>query len=297
MKPSISAAAVSCLLALTAVPCHAIDAARALDANVTKIDLANSVLGLKFETQTGPRTEEVDASAAKALLGKLHPADQVRVLLEPGKLRKVTGLSLVSVYADWPTRWMALVAAFALLGGLAMLATRGQVLKLLISADNRYSTSQTQFALWTAMALSTYLATLFLRVWAGGLDYLGGVQITQNLLTLSGLSAISFGAAKAVTVNKLAAAGLPAKPRAGAPRLLDLVQNDAGDPDLGDFQMIAITLLAVSIYFWSAFHFLGSIALARTVSLPDVDTALLTAFGLSQGAYLAKKAALPVGKG
>jgi hypothetical protein len=41
----------------------------------------------------------------------------------------------------------------------------------------------------------------------------------------------------------------------------------------------------------------GNLQLQEHVSLPDVDGSLLAAFGVGQGAYLAKKAALPVGTG
>jgi hypothetical protein len=47
----------------------------------------------------------------------------------------------------------------------------------------------------------------------------------------------------------------------------------------------------------ASFHFLGKLALASPITLPDVDTALLATFGIGQGAYLFKKAALPLGQG
>ena len=67
----------------------------------------------------------------------------------------------------------------------------------------------------------------------------------------------------------------------GQPHLRDLFRDDLGDIDFGDFQKILITLIAIS----------GS------VSLPDIDTVLLSSFGLGQGAYLVKKMALPFGQG
>jgi hypothetical protein len=47
----------------------------------------------------------------------------------------------------------------------------------------------------------------------------------------------------------------------------------------------------------SAYLTLGNLPLQEHVSLPDVDGSLLAAFGIGQGSYLAKKAALPVGTG
>jgi hypothetical protein len=66
--------------------------------------------------------------------------------------------------------------------------------------------------------------------------------------------------------------------------------------------MILISFAAVAIFAWTSFYFLGSLDIvnglvAKTTTLPDVDSALLGAFGLGQGAYLVKKAALPSGQG
>ena len=75
----------------------------------------------------------------------------------------------------------------------------------------------------------------------------------------------------------------------------DLVQNDKGDFDFGDFQMLVVTLVAVGMYLTLIFHYLGSVELLKTATLPDIDTTILASFGLGQGAYLAKKAGGPVG--
>lgn len=76
---------------------------------------------------------------------------------------------------------------------------------------------------------------------------------------------------------------------------MNLVQNDLGGFDFGDFQMLVVTLLAIAMYLILILHFLSSIEFRTTVTLPDVDSTVLAAFGLGQGAYLAKKAAGDVG--
>jgi hypothetical protein len=77
--------------------------------------------------------------------------------------------------------------------------------------------------------------------------------------------------------------------------LRDLVQNDVGGFDFGDFQMVLVTLVAVVMYLMLIFHSLGSVEFLKTTYLPDVDTTILAGFGLGQGAYLAKKAGGNVG--
>ena len=75
----------------------------------------------------------------------------------------------------------------------------------------------------------------------------------------------------------------------------DLVQNDKGGFDFGDFQMLVVTFVAVGMYLTLIFHYLGSVELLKTATLPDIDTTILASFGLGQGAYLAKKAGGTVG--
>jgi hypothetical protein len=106
------------------------------------------------------------------------------------------------------------------------------------------------------------------------------------------MSALTFGGAKGITANKLAAIG-PAvvKPAAAAPNFFrDLTQNDVGQFDFGDFQMLVITLIAAVSYVLLVFHFLANVEYLQVVNLPDVDTTILATFGLGQGAYLTKKA-------
>ncbi len=132
---------------------------------------------------------------------------------------------------------------------------------------------------------------------------MGYVEIPQNLLVLSGLSALTYGGARAVTTQKLKNGKSngdikdPQRENLKPASFYNLVQNDKDKPDIGDFQMLFITLLAIVVYFVTAFHFLGALSLASHITLPDVDTTLLSGFGISQGSYLVKKMASNVGEG
>jgi hypothetical protein len=240
---------------------------------------------------------------------------------------------------------LAVLAACALaLILLATAVTHGKPLQFIIGMDHRYSNSKVQIAIWFWVLISTYLATVVFRVWFAGWDFFGAISIPQHLLELSGLSAITYGGAKAITSAKVNAAMNPVPvavpvtaPSAAAavvpgtaaatvtvlapggtmpvafvtpPSNLnpkndkgvgsenffkDLVQNDKGDFDFGDFQMLVVTLVAVGMYLTLIFHYLGSVELLKTATLPDIDTTILASFGLGQGAYLAKKAGGPVG--
>jgi hypothetical protein len=70
----------------------------------------------------------------------------------------------------------------------------------------------------------------------------------------------------------------------------DLFYRGGSDSlDLGDFQMIIITFLTITIYIVQIVGYLGALSLHKSVILPDVDSTLLATFGLGQSAYLAKK--------
>lgn len=174
----------------------------------------------------------------------------------------------------------------------------------MVGADDRYSNSKVQLTLWFAVVLISYIATLALRLMDSRWQIVGGITIPNNLLMLSGLSVLSFGGAKAITTAKIqgavqsaAAAGQALEPtavkppsKAGPQFLVDLLCDDQGNPDLGDFQMLVMTGLAIATYSLAVFQFLSCMPLTATIQLPDVDSTVLAAFGLGQGAYLLKKA-------
>lgn len=78
--------------------------------------------------------------------------------------------------------------------------------------------------------------------------------------------------------------------KASRTSLADLLKDDRGNFDFGDFQMLVMTFVAVISYGVAAYHFLTVLEARASVSLPDVDMTVLAMFGVGQGAYLAKKA-------
>lgn len=247
-------------------------------------------------------TLKVNDAALKARLKDFHVGDHVRVnIADKSELQDLRGFWSADV-SEW-TRTLVLVACALVLLGFATAVTKGAPLKLIVGEDNRYSNSKFQVALWFWILLSSYLAIIVLRVSDAGWEFFERVSIPQNLLLLSGLSALTFGGAKAITTAKANAAAAGAgpvaamiaqkisKPAGQESFLQDLLQNDVGQFDFGDFQMLVVTLIAAGMYITLFLHFLGSIQFQYTVTLPDVDTTILASFGLGQGAYLTKKAA------
>lgn len=250
----------------------------------------------------GPVTLTVDRPADKQALDLgARPGDRIWLTVDdPVNPRQVVQITRIARPAPVAQRIIALAAAFAVVAGLAALATSGKPWRFVVGDDNRLSNSQTQLALWFGVVAVVYGATLILRAWFLGWDFMGGISMSVNVLAMTGLSGLSFGAAKVVAVQKDASAtatGAVAPASAARPKFTDLFLNDYGDADLGDFQMILISLAAAIIFACAGWQFLSLIDIVRTTQLPDVDTALLGSFGVGQGAYLIKKAALPAGAG
>jgi hypothetical protein len=273
---------------------------------------------MNFERAPDATIYTVTVDEAERFRVKGTPAEvslkvEVDDVVNPTRLTRIDGTSVrVSAYA----RVIAMSGSFAALLLLTMIAAGGNPLRFLVGLDNRYSNSQCQMVLWFGVLAVVYVSAVILRIVYLNWNFVGGVGVTANVIALTGLSALSFGGAKVITTQKASSITqsvstqsipaqmlqapqiVPAKTRAMSPKLLtDLFQNDKGDADFGDFQMILITLAAVAIFLISCFVYLEHLWPDRSVTLPDIDTALLSTFGVGQGAYLLKKAAMKAGDG
>ena len=136
-----------------------------------------------------------------------------------------------------PSAWLITGLLLASAGAcllLTLLFSSFKPTQLIISEDNRYSNSRFQMTLWFFVLITTYIAALWLRVCELGWDFTGGVNTPQNLLVLSGMSALTYAGAKAITSSKMAAPATAGQPspsdqKAPAPEpnfFLDLTHND-----------------------------------------------------------------------
>jgi hypothetical protein len=240
-------------------------------------------------------------TALQDSLNELHKGDRLSVVVvtDNGQTTLQTmSVKLISVGVGY--RVLVLFGAAFAFWLVCFLLSGFHPQRLIMGEDQRFSNSKFQTVLWFSVLVVSYLATLWLRARELGGDMLGGVNIPQNLFLLSGMSAVTFTAAKGITVSKIqnaAAAGVAnSKPPANSASFWsDLTSNDSKQFDLGDFQMLIMTFLAVGVFLALVFHFLGSLEARTTAYLPDVDTTILASFGLGQGAYLTKKAVGNVG--
>ena len=272
-----------------------IDDARidAIDANLASVTVTDCSANKPSPCNGTVMTLAVE-SGVRSELKDLHKSDHVTIDTDGKNLLSV---SILKIPVAPRYRATVIGIALVLLFLLTVLFTWGHPLKLIIGQDGRYSNSKFQMAIWFWVVLSTYLAVVYLRASQAGWEFLGSVDIPNNLLLLSGMSALTFGGAKGITTAKTNAAIAAGQPNPKDPAgvhenfFKDLVQSVVGAFEIGDFQMLMVTLLAVGMYLALTFNFLGSIAVAASAHLPDVDTTILASFGLGQGAYLTKKAA------
>ncbi len=259
-------------------------------------------------------TLKLEGGASRLPLGRLPRG--ATIMLEATSRGSDKFLRALAIRVERRTRAGVFAMVLAALTALFALILRGRLRALIIGQDGRYSNSKFQLAVWFGALIVSYVTTIALRWWVGGSQYVGGVGIPEGLFVLSGFSALSFVGAKAVTQKKLdleaearrqaaltqppgAAPANSASLKEGARARFpdDLFTDDHGRADLGDFQMLVVTLLAVSVYLVRLAGCLGVVELSCAARLPDVDSTILGTFGLGQGAYIAKKAFARVGDG
>lgn len=237
------------------------------------------------------RTFTVTDANLKAEMKGLRSGDLVWVTKSGGTMQDVEVQKESVSFLPILTTLFVVAALLWIIAWLCVRGTGYGMARFLVGRDNRYSKSKFQIAIWFWTVIVAYLSTLYLRWWASVPSLIGGVDIPENLLLLSGISALSFATAKGITQGKENRSAAAVKPPADRPRFpTDLVCDDSGQPDLGDFQMVVITLVAVGVYLVQTFDFLSLLHMNAQVSMPDVDPTLLGIFGISHGTYLTKKA-------
>lgn len=181
-----------------------------------------------------------------------------------------------------------------------------KVWQLSMGVDGRPSSSKFQVVLWSIVVLFAYLV-IFLAQTINGQITNGhrnlDIPIPQYLLALAGLSFATAGLAKIITQRGVDAGKLPLKVTTG--NVADstdtgvkggLLTDDAGQTDIGKFQLISWTVVTAGIFLVNLYEnvaqYFGVLS-PRTLTLafPAISTTLLAILGVNQGAYVATKLA------
>ncbi|HEX5594050.1 MAG TPA: IPT/TIG domain-containing protein [Solirubrobacterales bacterium] len=176
--------------------------------------------------------------------------------------------------------------------------------KLVIGKDGRWSTSKFQATAWTLVVVfalfSLFFAYLIVHVgdlfnwsWADRLQSPLGDSLNDffdqgldgTYLVLLGLPLGTAVASKAITQSKVAN-GTEVKPPKDAQdstsAVQELVGDDNGETDLGDFQYLLFNFLALA-------YFLVQFVSDPSAGLPSLPDTLIALTGVSAAAYVAKK--------
>jgi hypothetical protein len=179
-------------------------------------------------------------------------------------------------------------------------------LKLIRGEDNRLSTSQFQFWLWTLVVFFAYATIYTARALKGVPDPIS--YIPGNVMLVMGFSASTYAAARAITgafvdTGRIPKTLAPTSGRGSLGGIDQLLTRDDGSVDLQKVQILTWTVIAVAIYVTLVVGTVGHIqqvvgtsALMNEiqtkgylVGLPNIDSALMVLMGLSQAAYLGGK--------
>jgi lysophospholipase L1-like esterase len=151
---------------------------------------------------------------------------------------------------------------------------------LVVGTDNRLSTSKTVVAVWT-MAIFYGLLALLIARWLG--DSTGWNKLIHHGLQDEYLLLLG-GPYAAAVLAKYQASGDSTKTSAvpGSARPKDLIANDSGNTDLGDFQYVLFNLLTLGWY-------LSELIPHLHAGMPDMPSLLSGLALTSAGGYAAKK--------
>jgi hypothetical protein len=176
--------------------------------------------------------------------------------------------------------------------------------QLVVGKDGRWSTSKFQAIAWTLVVIFALFALLFAYLivqlgdffdwgWAASLqDPLGNSLedflekgLDESYLVLLGLPLGTAVASKAITLTKVAN-GTQVKPPKEAGdstgAVQELVGDDNGETDLGDFQYLLFNFLALG-------YFLIQFLSHPSQGLPNLPDTLLGLTGVAAAAYVSKK--------
>lgn len=201
------------------------------------------------------------------------------------------GLVASSSAAAHAVRWGCLIGlGVVLLILLIGLLVGARVTTLFVGADNRVSTSKTIAIVWTLLVA----AVLFGLIYANLLNHPQALNATENSGVI-GQYAVLFGGplgaailAKGIVTNQTTGKDAVAKPPATAPSPKDLIANDAGDTDLGDFQYVLFNAVAL-------FYVVSTLLHSPLHGLPHIPDVLLGLTSVSAVGYIGKKVVTPGG--
>jgi hypothetical protein len=157
--------------------------------------------------------------------------------------------------------------------------------RLLVGDDNRVSTSKTAAVVWTYL-IAMGLLSLVVTKWLGH----PGAFNKATHSGLGGQYALLLGGplgaailAKGIVGSQVNADATVKPANQNGPRPSELIANDVGNTDLGDFQYVLFNAVAIA-------YFVGTLLQSPQDGLPHMPDVLLGLTSVSAAGYVSKKA-------
>jgi hypothetical protein len=155
---------------------------------------------------------------------------------------------------------------------------------LVVGQDNRVSTSKTAALVWSYTLAGALLSFVIAR-WLGhpeGLDQLNEQGLNAQYAVLVGGPLGAAILAKGI-VSAQVDSGDSAKPTADSATPVQLVQNDAGQTDLGDLQYLLFNVVALVFFY-------GDLLRVPQAGLPTIPDVLIGLTSVAAVGFVGKKA-------
>ncbi len=223
----------------------------------------------------------------------------------------VVELFVVHIALDLPRQlgWLIdLVVLTAVLGVIGV-ALRAHPLGILIDERNKMSLSRLQMSIWTVIVLTAFAAIGLSRVGQDGVADPLAVAIPEQLLWAIGITATALvgtpvirqlkegpsvradlaGEADRFVIGPIIYNKEPSRAKWTDIFAGEEIGNE-GVADLGKVQMFYFTAIAAIVYAFAVFQLLSGTEPRDLTGLPVLSEGMVVLLGLSNGAYLIKKA-------
>ena len=182
---------------------------------------------------------------------------------------------------DW-TRY-AVIVSMLVFGGAGLL-----LWDLVIGTDNRVSTSKTVAAVWTTLLAGTLFAFVAAKLhhYPQALDKIMHSGLAGQYALLIGGPLGAAIASKGIVANQVKEKKITHEPEeepAKRTEILQVVEGDGGQTDLGNFQYVLFNLVAVV-------YFAGTVIQSPLSGLPHIPDILLGLTRVAAAGYVTKKA-------
>jgi len=193
--------------------------------------------------------------------------------------------------------YLAVLGGLLVVGWLVDVIVKRGIATPVLGDDGRTSTSKLQAALWTFAVLWALISLLAGAGVEAFEKALSGNNLREEYLLLLGGPFAAAIAAKRITVDELRKnpKSKSQRPETSeksklSERMAEVVSNDEGGADLGDFQYFAFTLVTLTYFTWAFIK-------TPAAGLPPVPATLLVLVDVSQATYVGKKGLLAAGPG